>query len=68
MWKNPIYRNSYKKRYGSKCFLKPSSKKYPICMKGKISCKGLRAAAYYGRLLKNKTITRKVRKLTHKCI
>ena len=68
MWNPPIYRNSYKKRYGSKCFLKPSSKKYPICKNGKISCRALRAAAYYGRLLKNKNITRKVRKLIRKCI
>ena len=67
-WKGPIYRKSYKKKYGSRCFLKPRSEKYPICKNGKISCKGLRAAMYYGRLLHNKTVTKKARKLMRKCI
>lgn len=67
-WKAPIYRKSYKKRFGSRCFLKPRSKKYPICKNGKISCKGLRAAMYYGRLLHNKTVTKHAKKLMRKCI
>ena len=30
-WKAPVYRKSYKKRYGPGCFLKPKTQKYPIC-------------------------------------
>ena len=67
-WKAPIYRKSYKKKYGSRCFLKPRTQKYPICKNGKIDCKGLRAAAYYARLLKNKNTLKKVRILSRKCI
>ena len=55
MWHAPIYRKSYKKRYGSRCFLSPQNEKYPICNNGKIDCKGLRAAAYYIRLNKYKS-------------
>ena len=55
MWKAPIYRSSYKKRYGSRCFLRPKDKKYPICTDGKIDCKGVRAAMYYLRFNKNRT-------------
>ncbi len=67
-WKAPIYRKTYKKRFGSRCFLKPKGEKYPICKNGKVSCKGLRAAMYYGRLLHNKSVTKKARKLMRKCI
>ena len=67
-WKAPIYRKSYKKRFGSRCFLKPRSKKYPICKNGIISCIGLRAAMYYGRILRDIRATKKARKLMKKCI
>lgn len=63
MWKAPIYRNSYKKRYGSHCFLRPRVKKYPICTKGLLDCKGIRAALYYTRLNKEKTLRRKAQTL-----
>jgi hypothetical protein len=67
-WIAPVYRKSYKKKYGSRCFLKPKGEKYPVCKNGKISCKALRAAAYYGRLLHNKNVTKKAKKLIKKCI
>jgi hypothetical protein len=67
-WNPPVYRKSYKKRYGPGCFLKPKTQKYPICKNGKIDCKGLRAAAYYARLLKNKNTLKKARNLSRKCI
>jgi hypothetical protein len=68
MWKAPVYRKSYKRNYGSKCFLESVGLKYPICTRGKIDCKGLRAAAYYARLQKNKKILNKTKKLYKKCI
>ena len=72
---------TYKKKYGSRCFLLPSQLKYPVCDKktGKMNCKGLLAANYRASLsirrkLKPKTysyrkITQKARKLAkkHKC-
>jgi hypothetical protein len=67
-WKAPIYRKSYKKKYGPDCFLKPKTQKYPICKNGKISCKGLRAAAYYARLLKNRNTLKRAKELYRKCI
>jgi len=74
-------RKTYKKKYGSRCFLLPSQLKYPVCDKktGKMNCKGLLAANYRAALsirrkLKPKTysyrkITQKARKLAkkHKC-
>lgn len=67
-WKGPIYRASYKKKYGSRCFLKPRTQKYPVCKNGRLDCKGLRAAAYYARLLKNKNTLKKAKNLSKKCI
>ncbi len=63
-WNAPIYRTSYKKKYGSRCFLRPRDKTYPICKKGVIDCNGLRAASYYIRLndaknLKKRAVTLK---------
>jgi hypothetical protein len=66
MWKAPVYRSSYKKRYGTRCFLRPRDKAYPICSHGKIDCKGLRAAQYYLRLNKNKTLMKKARTIKKK--
>ena len=66
MWKAPIYRTSYKKKYGSRCFLKPRKKTYPICSHGRVDCKGLRAASYYIRLNKVKHLTQKLKKLRNK--
>jgi hypothetical protein len=66
MWKAPVYRASYKKRYGSRCFLRPKDKTYPICKKGFIDCKGLKAASYYVRLNKVKNLTKKVNALKKK--
>jgi len=63
MWKAPIYRMHYKKKYGSRCFLRPRDLAYPICSHGKIDCKGLRAAQYYLRLNRK---TRKSYKLWKK--
>lgn len=74
-------RKTYKKKYGTRCFLLPSQDKYPICNKytGKIECKGLlaahnRAALSIRRKLKPKTysyrrITQKARRLAkkHRC-
>jgi hypothetical protein len=66
MWKAPLYRTSYKKRYGSRCFLRPRDKAYPICTRGKIDCKGLRAAQYYSRLNKQKPLLKKIKTLKNK--
>lgn len=66
MWKAPVYRTSYKKRYGSRCFLRPRNKAYPICTKGKIECKGINAALYYARLNKEKGVARKAQTLKKK--
>jgi len=74
-------RKTYKKKYGSRCFLLPSQLKYPVCDKktGKMNCKGLLAAHYRASLsirrkLKPKTysyrkITKKAKKIAkkHKC-
>ena len=74
-------RKTYKKKYGTRCFLLPSQLKYPVCDKktGKMNCKGLLAAHYRASLsirrkLKPKTysyrkITKKAKKLAkkHKC-
>ena len=71
-------RKTYKKKYGSRCFLLPSQLKYPVCDKktGKMNCKGLLAANYRAALsirrkLKPKTysyrkITKKAKKLAKK--
>ena len=64
-WKAPIYRVSYQRKYGTRCFLKAPS--YPICTRGKIDCKGVRAAAYYVRLNKVASLTRKIRTLKRYC-
>ena len=66
MWKAPIYRISYKRKYGSRCFLRPRTHSYPICKKGKIDCKGLRAASYYIRLNRAKNLTKRVNTLQKK--
>ena len=67
MWKPPFYRRSYKKKYGSRCFLEPNKLKYPICTRGKINCRALNAAAYYARLNKNKKVLKTVKRLKKKC-
>ena len=67
-WHAPVYRRSYKRKYGPRCFLKPRTQKYPICKDGKISCRGLRAAAYYARLTKNRSTLKKAVRLYKKCI
>jgi hypothetical protein len=54
-WKAPLYRKSYQRKYGSRCFLRPKDLSYPICTRNKIDCQGLRAANYYLRLQKRKT-------------
>ena len=70
MWKAPIYRIHYKKKYGTRCFLRPRDQAYPICSHGKIDCKGLRAAQYYLRLnrksMNTKTLLKKAQILTRK--
>ena len=63
MWKAPIYRNTYKRRYGTRCFLRPRDKAYPICTKGKIDCRGIHAALYYSRMNKEKKVFRKAKTL-----
>jgi hypothetical protein len=60
-WKAPVYRKSYRKRYGSSCFLDPSRLRYPICTDGKVDCRALSAARYYATILKNKKILSKIR-------
>jgi hypothetical protein len=67
MWKAPVYRNSYKKRYGSHCFLRPRDKAYPVCTKGRFDCKGIQAALYYTRLNKDKKLMRKAQTLKRLC-
>jgi hypothetical protein len=68
-WIAPIYRKSYKKRYGNKCFIEPKKLKYPICSNGKINCKALNAAQYYSILNNKRVLTRKIKKLKNKwCI
>ena len=68
-WTAPLYRKSYKKKYGSRCFLEPKKMKYPICSRGKVNCKALTAAYYYARLNKNKKVLRTIKRLrkSHKC-
>jgi hypothetical protein len=67
MWNPPFYRKSYKKRYGSRCFLEPKTLKYPICTRGKLDCRGLNAAYYYARLNKNKRVLKTIRRLKRQC-
>ena len=68
-WTAPIYRKSYRKRYGSKCFVDPKRLKYPICTRGKINCKALNAAQYYAILNNKKKLTRTIKLLKNKyCI
>ena len=67
MWKAPVYRASYQKKYGSRCFLRPRNRSYPICSHGKIDCNGLRAAQYYLRLnKKTNKLLKRARNLTRK--
>jgi len=63
MWKAPIYRNSYKRRYGTHCFLRPRNKTYPVCTKRRIDCKGISAALYYTRLNEEKKLQQKAKTL-----
>ena len=65
-WKPPIYRKSYRKKYGSHCYLDPKRLKYPICTRGKIDCKALNAAGYYARLNKSKRIMKRIKTLKKK--
>jgi hypothetical protein len=67
-WKPPIYRKSYRKKYGSSCFLEPRKLSYPICTHGRLDCKALQAARYYAMLLKNKRVLEKIRKTQKHCI
>ena len=68
-WTAPVYRKSYRKRYGSKCFLDPKRLKYPVCSRGKINCKALNAAQYYAILNNKKNLTRKIKTYKNKyCI
>ena len=65
-WFAPIYRKSYKKRYGSKCFIEPKRLKYPICTSGKVNCKALNAAQYYAILNNKDKLTSKIKTLKNK--
>ena len=65
-WKAPVLRKSYKKKYGSRCFLEPKTLKYPICTKGIIDYKALNAAYYYARLNKNKKVLKTIKNLIKK--
>ena len=63
-------RASMLKKCGSKCFLMPKEKKFPVCSKNcKLSCKGLlsakiRASQYkYGNVIRRSTKLMK----THRC-
>ena len=47
--------DTYKRRFGARCFLEPKRLKYPICKAGRVSCKALNAAHYYARLNHNTT-------------
>ncbi len=68
-WTAPVYRKSYRNRYGSKCFLEPKRLKYPVCSRGKINCKALNAAQYYAILNNKKKLTRKIKTYKNKyCI
>ena len=67
-WKAPIYRKSYRKKYGPSCFLEPRTLRYPICTKGQLDCKALSAARYYAMLSKNKKVLAKIRKTYKHCI
>jgi hypothetical protein len=65
-WIAPTYRKSYKRRYGSKCFVDPKRLKYPICTRGKVNCKALNAAQYYAIMNNKKSLTRKIKTLKKK--
>jgi len=65
-WSAPKYRKSYRKKYGSKCFVVPDRLKYPICMNGQINCKALNAAQYYAILNNKRALTKKIKKLKNK--
>ena len=65
-WYAPVYRKSYKKHYGTRCFLDPKRLKYPICTNGKINCNALNAAEYYARLNKSKKIMKRIKTLKRK--
>jgi len=65
-WSAPKYRASYKKKYGSKCFIEPNKLKYPICTNGKINCRALDAAQYYSILNNKHALTRKIKGLKNK--
>jgi len=60
-WKAPVYRKSYRKKYGSSCFLEPRTLRYPICRNGQVDCKALQAARYYATMLRNKKVLAKIR-------
>jgi hypothetical protein len=62
-WKAPRYRKSYRKKYGSSCFLDPGRLRFPICTQGKLDCKALYAARYYAMMLKDKKILSKIKTL-----
>lgn len=66
-WKAPIYRKSYRTRYGPSCFLEPKTLRYPVCTHGRLDCKALYAAQYYARLSKNKKVLEKIRKTKKHC-
>ena len=65
-WSAPVYRKSYRKKYGSHCYLDPKRLKYPICTRGKIDCKALNAAGYYARLNKSKRVMKRIKTLKKK--
>ncbi len=65
-WKPPVYRKSYRKKYGAHCYVDPKRLKYPICTRGKIDCKALNAAEYYARLNKSKRIMKRIKTLKKK--
>ncbi len=65
-WKPPVYRKSYRKKYGAHCYVDPKRLKYPICTRGKIDCKALNAAQYYARLNKSKRIMKRIKTLKRK--
>ena len=65
-WKPPVYRKSYRKKYGANCYVDPKRLKYPICTRGKIDCKALNAAEYYARLNKSKRIMKRIKTLKKK--
>lgn len=69
-WNAPKQRKSYKKKYGSKCYLLPKENKFPICTKGKVDCQGLYAAQFYNNMRQKnphyKTVKNKINTLKHK--